>query len=163
MGEIGSSGRKLLFTTTLLCYNSVHRLRCADYAQYCRCPVTAQNLKSYHIIALLVVPMGLNWRCRIYIAEAPPLLSPRFLGVPLALLLHFTEVQSKVPLQLFQSSVKLQMTNLQNQSISELIVEVAGTSRQHDSTSEDRECLRMRQQECETFVRSGWVDTLERY
>ena len=54
--------------------------------------------------------------------------------------------------------------NGEYQSISELLVEFAGTNRQqHNSTSEDRECLRMRQQECETFFRSGWVDTLERY
>ncbi|KAL9123575.1 MAG: hypothetical protein Q9217_007005 [Psora testacea] len=53
--------------------------------------------------------------------------------------------------------------NGEYQSISELLVEFAGTNRRDDSTSEDREYLRMRQQECKTFVRSGWVDTLERY
>lgn len=48
-------------------------------------------------------------------------------------------------------------------SISELLVEVAGTYRQHDSTSADRECVRVRQQECKIILRSGFVDTLERY
>ena len=48
-------------------------------------------------------------------------------------------------------------------SISELFKDVAGTGRQHDSSSEDRDFLRMRRQECKTMLRNGLVDTLERY
>ena len=53
--------------------------------------------------------------------------------------------------------------NGEYQSVSELLAQFAGTNRRHNSTSEDREFLRMRQQECEAFVQSGFVDTLERY
>lgn len=56
-----------------------------------------------------------------------------------------------------------QCWNEEYQSICELLMEVAGINRRHDSTSEDGESLRMRQQECKTFVQSGCVDTLERY
>ena len=53
--------------------------------------------------------------------------------------------------------------NEEYQSVGELLEDFAGSYRPHDSTSADREWLRMRQQECEGFFSSGWVDTLERY
>ncbi len=53
--------------------------------------------------------------------------------------------------------------NGEYQLISELLAEVAGSNRQDEPASEDREWLEMQQLECKTFVQSGWVDTLERY
>ena len=53
--------------------------------------------------------------------------------------------------------------NGEYEMISELLAEIAGTNRQDVPTSEDRESLEMRQQECKTFVQSGWIDTLDRY
>jgi len=53
--------------------------------------------------------------------------------------------------------------NGEYQLISELLAEVAGSNRQDELASEDREWLEMQQLECKTFVQSGWVDTLERY
>ena len=49
------------------------------------------------------------------------------------------------------------------QSMRELLMEFDGNGPQAESTSEDREWLELRRQECETFVRSGLMNTLGRY
>lgn len=49
------------------------------------------------------------------------------------------------------------------ESVSELMMEVAGSNRQYRTVSEDREWLEMRQLECKTFAQNGFVNTLNRY
>lgn len=53
--------------------------------------------------------------------------------------------------------------NGEYETISELLAEIAGSNRKDVPTSEDGEWLEMRQQECKTFVQSGWINTLEKY
>ena len=53
--------------------------------------------------------------------------------------------------------------NGEYEMVSELLAAIAGSDRQDVPTSEDREWLEMRRQECKTFVQSGWTDTLDRY
>ena len=49
------------------------------------------------------------------------------------------------------------------QSIRDLLSDVAGSKRQTEFASEDREWLELRKLECKNYVQSGWVDTLERF